>query len=96
LYRVAQEALNNCLKHANASQVNLRLRRDRSAVTLSIVDDGPRQSSAPVATGTSGLRLGLLGMRERLLPWQGVVQFSSDRQNGTELIARVPLEGSGG
>jgi signal transduction histidine kinase/ligand-binding sensor domain-containing protein len=62
LYRIAQEALNNALKHAKASRVELSIRAAEGAVTLRVSDDG--RGFDPASAGEHG-GLGLVGMRER-------------------------------
>ena len=64
LYRIANEALNNALKHAHARNVSVRLIQEGPAVTLEVVDDGI--GFVPSAAGGQG-RLGLTSMRERAL-----------------------------
>jgi signal transduction histidine kinase len=61
LYRVAQEALHNVVKHAAAHQVRIDVHRDRSGVRLRIVDDGKGFDPSQVPDG----HLGLAGMRAR-------------------------------
>ena len=90
LYRVAQEALNNCRKHAHATQVAVTLRRDQQRVALWIVDDGQGyDSTADSMLGS--LHLGILGMRERLRPWSGVVRVDSRPGGGTVVSAEILL-----
>lgn len=92
LYRVVQEALNNCLKHARATRVAIVLRRDGGKIGLSVVDDG--QGIAPLANGDSAtLHLGILGMRERLRPWAGVVKIGRSTQGGTHVVVEVTPRG---
>jgi two-component system sensor histidine kinase UhpB len=59
IYRVAQEALTNAVRHARPSRIELRLAREDGAVALSVVDDGEW------VRGEEGA--GLTGMRERAL-----------------------------
>jgi signal transduction histidine kinase len=66
LYRIAQEALTNTLKHAAASHADVRLRYQADAVELDVTDDG-RAGAEPRDGGTvAGGRKGLVGMRERI------------------------------
>lgn len=91
LYRAAQEALNNCLKHAHASQVTVTLRHASDRVVLQVVDDGQGLSADPAGDHDS---LGLLGMRERLRPWGGVVSLVSGSRAGAVLTVEVLVEGA--
>jgi signal transduction histidine kinase len=89
LYRLAQEALNNCLKHAVANEVEVRLWTDRRRVRLRVADDG-RGFRAPHSQGPQP-GLGLLGMRERLRPWGGAVTMERGQPRGTVVSAEVLL-----
>ena len=92
LYRVAQEALNNCIKHASATSVDVILARTPNRITLRVSDDGNGLvSETQVSEGV--LHLGLLGMRERLQPWDGVVKVDSSRESGTTVFVHLPMRG---
>ncbi|GBD17495.1 Sensor histidine kinase ComP [bacterium HR26] len=96
LYRVAQEALNNCLKHAQARSITVTLRREPARVLLQVADDGVGPAANGV-TSESQVGLGLLGMRERLQRWQGRVTLEGGQPRGAVLTAEVRLEeGHGG
>lgn len=93
LYRVAQEALNNCARHARATRVAVTLVRDPRTIRLRVVDDG--QGYRPAADpGRS--RLGIVGMRERLSPWGGVVTVEDGPTGGTVLSAEILLRAEHG
>ncbi len=86
LYRVAQEALNNALKHAQARQIVVRLNQSQGAITLEIVDDGVGfdQNSAWEQGG-----FGLRGMRERVARLGGVFTIQSAPGQGTSIKVEV-------
>lgn len=88
LYRVLQESLTNVARHAQARSVIVSLRESDGDVELVVEDDG--QGVRGVAARGAGL--GLLGMRERLVPYGGTVTLT-DRAavNGARLVARVPV-----
>lgn len=92
LYRVAQEALTNVAKHADAKRVAIDLDRTEDDVAISIQDDGrgfdPRVASAK---DDSGLGLGLFGMAERVELVGGSFRLWSERNAGTEVFAYIPL-----
>ena len=83
LYRVAQEALTNALRHAACSRVVIELRRDDGAVVLRVADDG-----AGLGDAMSGA--GIRGMRERSAMIGGRLAFSSPASGGTTVELRVP------
>jgi len=88
-YGIAKEALNNVLKHAEASHVSIRLRQLESAIALEITDDGAG-FEMPVSTAKSGL--GLKGMKERAGGVGAELTISSRTGNGTTVRVEVPLQ----
>ncbi|MDQ3510765.1 MAG: sensor histidine kinase [Pseudomonadota bacterium] len=90
LFRVAQEALNNAVKHARASHVLLRLVARAGMLQLQIVDDG-RGCEPELALQAGGSGLG--GMRERLRLHGGRLELHSSPGNGVRVRAVVPLDG---
>ena len=95
LYRVAQEALTNVAKHAQATRVSIDLERQADDVTLSVVDDGIGFDPMRVTTGDGrGLGLGLFGMAERVSLVGGAFAIWSQPRQGTEIFAFIPLRQS--
>lgn len=92
LFRVAQEALNNCLKHASATRVAITLACDGTRLWLDIEDDGSPPTEARDDDRRS-LRLGMVGMRERLRPWDGTVRLEQVPTGGTRVAVDVPFGG---
>ena len=84
LYRVAQEALNNAIKHSHAQQVNLQTGRSGDVFRLTVRDTGVGFDPATAPPG-----LGLIGMRERLRTIGGHLQVKSSPLSGTEVTAEV-------
>jgi signal transduction histidine kinase len=92
IYRIAQEALNNVLKHAKASKVDVMLEYGKRDLVLVVEDDG--QGFAPSKKSgrtTKGNGLGLVGMKERAALLGGTLEIESARGKGTTVIARVPI-----
>ena len=87
LYRVAQEALHNTVKHAHASVVELRLGCDADGITLEIGDDGAGFDPSGSFPG----HLGLKSMRERAERLGGRLEVESGLGEGTRVRARVPM-----
>jgi signal transduction histidine kinase len=87
LYRIAQEAFTNVLKHAAASRVTVTLDRNDDTVTLVVHDDGKGFELASVRDGS----LGLVGMRERVALLGGRLTIESSEGAGTMLKAEVPI-----
>ncbi|MBK8900175.1 MAG: sensor histidine kinase [Anaerolineaceae bacterium] len=91
LYRVLQEALTNVAKHAQASQVLVKLWADETAVHLSIVDDGVGFVGQTAVTRPHSAGLGILGMHERVELLGGHLEIQSVPDEGTRIMARLPL-----
>jgi signal transduction histidine kinase len=88
LYRIAQEALHNVLKHADAGSVRMKVSGDSSGIYLSIKDTGVGFDSE------AGLRrtgLGIVSMKERVRLVQGEFSIYSRPGQGTEVRVFVPL-----
>jgi signal transduction histidine kinase len=87
LYRIAQEAINNALKHSNAKNVTIRITQNATSVLLEIVDDGaglPKGASA-----NQGLGLGVMRYRANVIGAELTV--SSKRAEGVSVSCRLPL-----
>jgi len=96
LYRIAQEALNNVIKHAQASRVDMLLERRDSAIVLIIEDDGVGFNSN-IEEEKSGIDrgLGLVGMRERVALIGGTLEIESTPDLGSTVFARIPISSNG-
>jgi PAS domain S-box-containing protein len=90
LYHVAQEALNNSLKHARARNLQVCLQLKDDAVRLEVVDDGI--GFEPTTAEARG-GLGLRGMRERVQRIGGQLQIESASGQGTTVSLEVPRGG---
>lgn len=90
LYRIAQEALHNVIKHAEASHVLVRLERRNAATVLAIADDGRGFDPAAVPEPEDGRALGLVGMRERATLAGGRFEITSAPGAGTSIVVRIP------
>jgi signal transduction histidine kinase len=93
LYRIAQEALNNVVKHAQVHRVNLWLRSGDGEIEMTIGDDG--RGFVTVATEDSG-RFGLGNMRQRAVELGGTVTIVSAPGQGTRVVVRLPAAGTAG
>jgi signal transduction histidine kinase len=92
LYSLAQEALNNALRHANARSLLLRLRRHGAAVELVVQDDGGGfdPDTLPASGG-----VGIRGMNERVEKLGGRLVVESAPGQGTMVQVRIPTEMGG-
>jgi signal transduction histidine kinase len=90
VFRIAQEAIHNVARHAEARQVAVRLLWAPAAVTLVVEDDGRGFEPAEVRVDASGAGLGLLGMRERAELIGGRLAVTSQPGTGTRVEVFVP------
>jgi len=87
LYRVAQEALNNVVRHSRARAASVVLRPMDGGLLLAVRDDGVGFDPADPKQGRS---LGLASMRERLRLANGTLDIESTPGHGTTIVAWVP------
>ena len=86
IYRLAQEAINNSARHANARTVEVDMKREDHRVVFSVRDDGAGFDTRFVRG------LGLLGMEERVRRLGGRLEIDSRLGRGTRISAELPLE----
>jgi len=92
-FRLAQEALNNVLRHAQAANVWLNLRQSDGALVLHLRDDGAGfDLAAAWRNVTAGRSSGLSNMRDRAELAAGTLEIRSVPGQGTELLARFALQ----
>jgi signal transduction histidine kinase len=94
LYRVAQEALTNAVKHSGADSISLSLMIEDGYARLEIADDGTgfdNHEYTWVSPGHNGEKLGLFGMRERIRNLDGSLTIDSKPGGGTRVSAVLPL-----
>jgi PAS domain S-box-containing protein len=88
LYYIAQEALNNVMRHAKAKSVLVTLKQGRKNVTLEIVDDGSGFDLRKVDRAGLGLR----NMRERTAQLNGKLRIATKPSEGTRILVTVPRD----
>jgi len=90
LFRIAQSALGNVVRHAQASRAGLSLAIDGNELRLIVEDDGV---GFDAERGGEGRSMGLMGMRERAGLLGGTFTIDSTPGRGTRLTVVVPKEG---
>ncbi|HEY4320268.1 MAG TPA: sensor histidine kinase [Gemmatimonadales bacterium] len=90
LFRAAQEALANVVRHASAQHVTIRLRADGTLLRLTIRDDGRGLGSGPEAADTAA-HLGLAGMRERITALGGHAAVADAPAGGVIVTVELPM-----
>jgi signal transduction histidine kinase len=88
VFRIAQEALTNILKHSEAKSADLSITIAEDILTLRITDDGKGIPSGRLANSTSH---GLVSMRHRIAGLDGAWDVRSPGSGGTVVTARIPL-----
>jgi signal transduction histidine kinase len=96
LYRVAQEALTNVARHAQASRAEVKIRKLDGNVCMRIKDNGKGFPAEHLLHGKKKNRLGLLGMRERVEMVRGKFTIQSEPGKGTTILAQLPLADAAG
>ena len=90
IFRVVQEALNNIVKHAQASSAKVRIEFAAAGVTVLVEDDGKgfEMTEGELPSG----HYGIMGMRERMQLLNGKLSIKSAPRRGTRVMISVPLE----
>jgi len=88
VFRILQESLTNVQRHAQATRVNVLLRKEEDRLVLTIQDDG---CGIPPATLNDPMSIGLAGMRERALLLGGQCEIRSQSSSGTTVEVRIPV-----
>ena len=88
LYRVVQEALTNCARHADAHEIRIALHTESGRLSLTVEDDG-RGLEGQGNLDRGGL--GLVGIEERIRELGGALAIRSQAGKGTWLNASIPL-----
>lgn len=88
LYRIAQELLNNAVKHSKATQLKVQLVKHSKSVVLSVEDNGKGFS----VNSPQGKGLGLKNIMSRVKSLNGFLEFDSRPEEGTSVTIEIPLE----
>jgi two-component system sensor histidine kinase DegS len=89
IFRVVQEALNNVIKHAQASSISVRIEFVAAGMTIVVEDDGKGFDAAGEETPAG--HYGIMGMRERIQLLEGKLVIKSSARRGTRVMITVPL-----
>jgi PAS domain S-box-containing protein len=91
LYRIAQEGINNAVRHGQPSHIVVQLNEDDDKLTLTIEDDG-KGFNPEVNEENSRSKNGLVNMRDRTRILNGTITIESDTNRGTLIMVEAPLE----
>lgn len=92
LFRVAQEALTNAARHARASAVKVTFTRRHDSLRMEVSDNGKSFPVEKILNAPNPKRLGLVGMRERIVMVGGTLAIESTPANGTTVRADIPCK----
>ena len=87
LYRIVQEALQNCNKYANANTIKVAFKSEINHMVLSISDDGVGFNAKRAKDG-----IGLHNIQYRAAECKGIVTLKSAKGEGTLLIIKIPID----
>jgi two-component system sensor histidine kinase UhpB len=88
LFRIFQEALTNVARHAQATRVTVSLKEKDGNLDLIVRDNGKGITKEQISDPKS---FGLIGIRERVHPWEGEVEISGKSSKGTMVRVRIPI-----
>jgi len=89
VYRIIQEAMNNCLKHAEAKNISISLDNKKKQLALVLKDDGVGFDTTLLAKTK---QFGLIGMQERVKSLNGIFSIKSTPDKGTLINITIPLD----
>lgn len=92
LYRIAQEALANVVRHAHATEAQVSLRRTMHNIVCSVRDNGTGLGAKGTASPNAQRGLGLVTIRERVASLGGTFRLGPNENRGTDLTVELPLE----
>lgn len=93
VFRVVQEAVNNIIRHARATDVGIDLYFKKNSVKVSIEDNGTGFDLEKATSSKGGMRgFGLMGMRERVELARGTFSLTTQPGQGTRIIFEIPLD----
>ena len=87
-FRIFQELLTNVARHASATRIDVAMRVDQGVLVLEVEDNGKGIDDPARFSAKS---LGILGMRERALPFGGSIEIGAARDRGTRVKVSIPL-----
>ncbi|MFQ5444662.1 MAG: sensor histidine kinase, partial [Nitrospinales bacterium] len=89
IFRIFQEITTNIVRHAQASKVIVRLNQEKDLLVLEVKDNGLGIQEHQITDSKS---LGILGMRERVLFWDGEINIHGNPGKGTTVTIKIPYK----
>jgi signal transduction histidine kinase len=95
IYRIAQEALTNVVKHTGHASVRVELRDEPGVLVLEVLDDGGDVAAYPQRPEDPNAHHGIVGMRERVALFAGSLEAAPRPEGGFRVLARLPAAALG-
>lgn len=92
IFRLAQEGINNIVKHSKAENAFIQLIKHEKSIVLLIDDDGVGFDLKKKTSETGVKGIGLMSMRERVETLNGTISIETQENKGTEILIEIPLE----
>ncbi|MBL7046636.1 MAG: PAS domain S-box protein [Candidatus Marinimicrobia bacterium] len=89
VFRIFQETLTNVARHAEATIIKIELIRKVNELMLKVQDNGKGITKAQIFDQKS---IGIIGIRERVNPWEGEVKIKGIPREGTTMTVKIPLD----
>ena len=95
IYRIAQEALTNVVKHTGHASVRVELRDEPGVLVLEVLDDGGDVVAYPQPPEDANAHHGIVGMRERVALFAGSLEAAPRPEGGFRVLAKLPAAALG-
>lgn len=92
MYRIMQELINNAVKHADASEVLVQYMRETNIVDITVEDNGTGVAEEVLENKDSGIGMGLSNLRTRVAYLNGVLDFHSEKKEGTTVNIHINID----
>jgi PAS domain S-box-containing protein len=93
IYRIFQEALNNIFRHSKATAITVKLKKIKSKLVLTVIDNGVGITESQISNPKS---YGIIGMRERAQFLNGTFNISKNKKTGTTVEVTIPIKKGAG
>ncbi len=89
VYRIIQELVNNAIKHSNAAEILVQIRKDDQLLLIDVEDNGKGFGYNPDSKKSG---MGLAGITSRVNYWKGSLNIESDKSSGTSVHIEIPVK----
>ena len=89
MFRIIQECINNTIKHANASEIDIAVKQDSNEISASFRDNG--RGFDPTLYQSKSEGMGLENIKSRIEFLKGYFQLDSEKSKGTSITVKIPI-----